>query len=757
MDEEKRSGGGGGEAGQAGGDRRSSPHDSPMIDLPLRPGSGDGRRDERSRPAADGSVPLQQRAATEPVRGPGAPKKPPTSGSPRSRKAAVLVLSALLVAVVLWWLFLPAPARITASESALVFDSARVGHGGGTTSVTLSNAGERALRVSRLEFGGSAAGDFSVERETCSGRAIPPGESCEVAIGFLPAAAGERRANLEVHGNVQDSPFILPVGASAVAPEVGLAPSRIEFGAVQVGDQRAAVELTISNIGSATLGLGRIRFEGPQAEEFDRDRRCPDTTLEPGEACTMMLRFTPRAAGSRVAELVLTSDDPSSPARLPLRGRGVWEGPPLEPDPERVELGEQRVGRRSETSRIQFVNRMSDAVEVGGAVITPGTVPFGVAADDCSGRTLFSGESCSVGVSVEPDREGSLSGVLEVRFATAGSLRIPLTARGVEPRLELDSETVDFGSMRTGFESGSRAVDLVNTGSATLQITTARLAGENTGDFVLKRSCAGEVLAAGERCSLRLAFRPRAEGPRRARLEIVPSEELSSMSISLGGVGTAADLAVDATALEWESLQIGMSGERRLTIANNGSARLDVRGLRIAGEAMADFAVSRIGCALDGGLAVGQRCELTLRFTPSAEAVREANLEIEHNGPDSPAIVALSGSGEPPRPLFRASARDVGFGVVGIGARSDIATLTITNAGSAWLQLRGIRIGGEHVTDFGLVAGTCDGVTALAPGGECTVGIRFTPTASGSRQAILEVRHGAAGSPALISLSGLGG
>ncbi|MBT8495493.1 MAG: choice-of-anchor D domain-containing protein, partial [Deltaproteobacteria bacterium] len=174
------------------------------------------------------------------------------------------------------------------------------------------------------------------------------------------------------------------------------------------------------------------------------------------------------------------------------------------------------------------------------------------------------------------------------------------------------------------------------------------------------------------------------------------------------------------------------------------------------GDASDDFAVARLGCQLDQGLAPGERCDLALRFAPSAEGPRSAALEIDHNGPGSPLRVALSGSGEPPRPIFRASARDFGFGSAAVGNRSDIATLTVSNPGSAWLPLRGIRLGGEHGADFALVPGTCDGVTALAPGGSCTIGVRFVPTATGRRQGRLEIRHGADGSPAVISLAGVG-
>ncbi len=52
--------------------------------------------------------------------------------------------------------------------------------------------------------------------------------------------------------------------------------------------------------------------------------------------------------------------------------------------------------------------------------------------------------------------------------------------------------------------------------------------------------------------------------------------------------------------------------------------------------------------------------------------------------------------------------------------------------------------------------GTCDGVTALAPGGTCTVGLRFIARAAGERRGLLLVEHGGSGSPAQIALVGFG-
>jgi hypothetical protein len=603
---------------------------------------------------------------------------------------------------------------------------------------------------------GDAAADFSVRAEECLGGPIPPGEECGVEIAYRPVAAGDRKAAFEVRGKAGNSPFTLPVSASAIAPAVGLAPESMDFGAVQVQQQRARLQLTISNVGSAPLELGRVRFEGPNADEFDRDRRCRQTTLQSGEACSFDVRFAPTAAGERMAELLIASDDPSQPTRLPLRGEGVWEGPPLDAEPERLELGESRVGRRSRGERVLFVNRTDGAVEIADVELVPKGTGFALAGEGCASRTLISGESCSVSVTAEPAAEGAMVATLEVRFTAAGTLRVPVTALGVAPRLEVETSAIDFGELRTGFESGSKEATLVNTGSATLSIDRVRLRGRDPGEFILKADCRGSTIEAGEQCPVRVAFRPKAAGDRQAELEITASEDLEPLQVTLRGTGTVAGLAVEPGSVSWQSMQIGKAEDRTLQISNTGSARLEVRGLRVVGESASDFAVRGIECRLDAGLAPGDHCEFSIRFAPSVEGSRTAEIEISHNGPESPYRVGLEGAGEAARPIFRASRRDFGFGSVVVGARSEIGTLTITNPGSAWLPLRGIELRGQDGNDFELVAGTCDGVTALAPGGRCTVGVRFVPKMSGRRKGTLEVRHGAQGSPAFISLAGVG-
>jgi hypothetical protein len=415
------------------------------------------------------------------------------------------------------------------------------------------------------------------------------------------------------------------------------------------------------------------------------------------------------------------------------------------------------VGRQSTGGRLDFVNRTAQSVEIASVELTPEETPFAVVSDGCGARSLISGERCQVSVAVEPASEGALESTLELGFTAAGTLRVPLRATGVAPRLEVGTAALDFGELRAGFESRPRSAELVNTGSASLTIENVRFLGSDPDAFVLKADCRDAALKSGDRCSVRIAFRPGSAGRRTARVEITASEDLAPLIVALSGVGTVAGLAVDPSSVIWGALQIGKAEDRRLTISNTGSARLEVSGLRVVGAAAVDFAVGGIQCRLDAGLAPQESCEVSMRFAPSVEGSRAAEIEISHNGPESPFRVALAGTGEAPRPLFTASARDFGFGSLAVGGRSDIATLTIANPGSAWLSLRGVQVRGQHASDFELVAGTCDGATALAPGGSCTVGVRFVPSTAGRRQGTLEIRHSGEGSPALISLAGVGG
>jgi hypothetical protein len=94
------------------------------------------------------------------------------------------------------------------------------------------------------------------------------------------------------------------------------------------------------------------------------------------------------------------------------------------------------------------------------------------------------------------------------------------------------------------------------------------------------------------------------------------------------------------------------------------------------------------------------------------------------------------------------------FGTQALGTLSAGQTATIT-AGTLPLHVTGVGTTGADRDDFLLGADSCSGET-LAPGEQCTVGVRFAPSAAGARNATLVVRSDAADDPQL-TLAGTGG
>ena len=95
--------------------------------------------------------------------------------------------------------------------------------------------------------------------------------------------------------------------------------------------------------------------------------------------------------------------------------------------------------------------------------------------------------------------------------------------------------------------------------------------------------------------------------------------------------------SLSAAALGFGKVQMGSSNTATVSLSNNGTADL----VYTVASDNANFAVSAAG----GTVAWLDSEELTVTYTPSAEAADTANLVFTHNGVSSPDTVSLTGSG----------------------------------------------------------------------------------------------------------------
>ena len=106
-----------------------------------------------------------------------------------------------------------------------------------------------------------------------------------------------------------------------------------------------------------------------------------------------------------------------------------------------------------------------------------------------------------------------------------------------------------------------------------------------------------------------------------------------------------------------------------------------------------------------------------------------------------------------PAPYVNLSPTSLSFTQQVIGSTIANQSVLLANTGNAVLSISNIAVGGVNSGDF---AQTNNCGSSVAAGGNCTIGLSFTPSGSGARSASLTITDNASGSPHSVSLSGTG-
>jgi hypothetical protein len=223
------------------------------------------------------------------------------------------------------------------------------------------------------------------------------------------------------------------------------------------------------------------------------------------------------------------------------------------------------------------------------------------------------------------------------------------------------------------------------------------------------------------------------------------SSRIGSFAFSnCGGAGGPA-VSLSATTLNFKKVPIGQtSSPKTVTLTNTGTATLNISSITASG----DFHISNNTCGAT--VAAGASCAVSVTFTPTKKGTRAGNLTFTDNAPNSPQLVSLTGVGQ----SIVLSPTSLNFGIVAVGNTSSQKNVTVTNVGITVVTFTGFVFAGTAAGDYLISANTC-GAT-IAPGANCSVGVKFKPTTTGTRNAKLNVKNDGGGSPASTSLTGTG-
>ena len=228
------------------------------------------------------------------------------------------------------------------------------------------------------------------------------------------------------------------------------------------------------------------------------------------------------------------------------------------------------------------------------------------------------------------------------------------------------------------------------------------------------------------------------------RLDVgVPNFQDNTVSFFLQA--TLATLST--TALDFGTELVGStSAAQTVTVTNTGTAPLTTSSVTITGTNAADFAKTADTCT-GASVAPGDTCSVSVSFTPAATGSRTATLTFTDNATGSPQSVSLTGIGI--APVVSLGQTSLTFANQLVGTTSAAQTVTLSNTGTADLTITSIVASG----DFAQTNNCGSTVTA---GGNCTISVTFTPTATGARTGAVTITDNASDSPQTISLSGTG-
>ncbi len=195
-----------------------------------------------------------------------------------------------------------------------------------TVDILVKNIGQGNLSIENIYF--TTGNDFSLISNECSSYPyLSPDQSCHLTVMFSPTSVGFKKNKIEIKTDDEEHPLklvkIKGIGISDYIPDIEVSKIVINFGKISVGSTENK-NVTVSNIGNATLSIYRVLLKGKDKQDFSLNENCSGRTLEPGESCNISVSFYPSSQGEKKAKIKIFSNDPDEfKIKIKLRGKGI--------------------------------------------------------------------------------------------------------------------------------------------------------------------------------------------------------------------------------------------------------------------------------------------------------------------------------------------------------------------------------------------------------------------------------------------------
>lgn len=630
-------------------------------------------------------------------------------------------------------------AKLSVTPSPLVVGGTQIGK---TIQGTLTFANNGGGKISILDM--KLAGPvFAVAAGPDLPVIIGSGGSFTVTVSFTPSMNGISRDSLVITTSDLSQPTItVPLSGYAGPPAISTDAGSVAFGAINVGAKSIQQPVLIQNTGFSDLTVTDVQLTGPNAADFILDKKTLPGKIGPQLQLPVGVTFQPTATGTRLAQLIISSDDPMAPTKtVGLFGSGTMTTLMVAPNMP-LDLGTVRVGATGGSGDISITAAGNGtlrvmSVDLGGAnpsafVQTGGqAAPFNVAA----------GMTAKWSVACKPAGVGVLTATANV-VTDVGSQMVQLKCTGISPRIAVTPNLIDFGIVAVGATSPNQLVKIENLGTDTLNLMDITIAGSDFNDFVSNDvpQMFPVALAPGKAVMFNVAFTPMNATTESARIDFTTDDPLlPSGHIEMTGTGANAGLSVTPAVLDFGTVTAGASGgPLPVTIKNSGQIPLTVNSVTVTGAGTGVFRPDR---AIDKNnpvvLAPNQTFVLNITFSPINDGLIGASLNVSAAGLMTPVSIGMKGSGSVPviKIGLPGGAMLLDFGEVTVGMSSTPLDVALLNAGKTPITIASIASGNPA-----FLVDSAQTTLTLPPNAQTTFSVVFKPSAEGTVKANITIK-----------------
>ena len=313
-----------------------------------------------------------------------------------------------------------ATVTMTPTPSSVAFGNVQAGSSG-SQSVSIMNTGNGSITISQVTV---SAKDVSVSGITTP-VTLTPSQTASMTVSFSPTTSESVSGNVTV-SNTQGASAVIPVTGTGVQAALSITPSSFPFGNVAVGTTDSQT-IQLSNTGTATLTVSQVSVTG---SGFSTSGLTLPLTLNPAQASTFNVQFTPTSTGSASGNLTITSNAPSSPATVALTGTGVAATLTLSFSSTSLSFGNVNTGSSS-TLTETLTNTGNTTVQITGITVSGSGYSLSSAGTPVG---LSAGQTLTFSVVFAPTAAGSTTGTVTVTSNAAGSpATVSLSGTGDPP------------------------------------------------------------------------------------------------------------------------------------------------------------------------------------------------------------------------------------------------------------------------------------------------------------------------------------